>query len=818
IYSNNNSQVSNAVQVTFTPPSDLVVTNVTSPTTAKSGNKIDISWTVANSGTGDATSGWVDEVFLKQVDSGGQLISLGTFRYGNGLQAGKFYTRSEQFTLPSTLQGLYEVEVKTNADNSLYESTATGNNTNSTTPNNLLVSLTPRPDLQVKSIIAPTTANAGGTISLEFIVTNQGTVGTITPNWQDKVYLSLDDKISYDDLSLGSFSNATALGTLESYRTLANTLVIPKYFRGEAYLIVATDVNAQVDEYPQESNNIKAVKLNINSLPPADLVTSQVIAPTLAFEGSKIKVRYTVTNSGIGETDRDSWTDTIWLTRDKNRTAATNVTSTPADLIVTSVKTLPQNFSGERTTVEWTVQNVGADIWSGTRYWYDEIWVSPDPTFIADRATKVGFVPYSSLSPLRTGETYTQKQDIILPAGINGEYYIYVSTDYSYDYNTRRFRGEIPNSGGDNNSYSGSFEYRVFENPTNNGSKELIGVTYREPDLQVSNLIVPEIPPTSSQTITVNWTVSNTGTRDTRENSWYDRIYLSRDESLDLNDTLLREFAHRGSLQQGQSYTQTGEITLPDGVDGDFYLLVFTDSNVGSRGRNLFVESNSTFARVPEFQDEGNNITAKPLTVGLQPPPDLQVTSVIIPERSTTGQSFNLKYTVTNKGTGDTPTRQNRWNDLIYLSRDEFLDNISDRYLGYVEHTGGLSTGSSYTINKTLQLPNDLVGSYYVFVITDAPQNNGRDIVFEGTKESNNASSSIQPLILELPPPADLQVDEISVPSNAKSGEQIQISWKVTNYGDNPASGEWSDAVYLSTDAVWDINDRIIGECPTMVT
>ncbi|WDD36491.1 CARDB domain-containing protein (plasmid) [Nostoc sp. UHCC 0926] len=337
IYTDNNSRTSNAVQVNFTPPPDLVVTNVTSPTAAQSGNKIDVSWTVANSGVGDAVGSWTDQIFLKQVGSGEQLIFLGSFTYGNGLLAGKNYTRSEQFVLPSTLQGLYEVVVKTNATNSLYENSATDNNTTSTNPNNLLVNLTARPDLQVKEIIAPTTVNAGGTISLDFIISNEGTVGTNTPNWQDRVYLSLDDKVNYDDLSLGSFSNGAALASLESYRTQANTLVIPKYFRGEAYLIVQADASGLVDEYPRESNNTKAVKLNINSLPPADLVTSQVVAPTQAFEGSKIKVSYTVTNLGIGETDRDTWTDTIWLTRDKNRPSPTNKERKSEDILLTSV-------------------------------------------------------------------------------------------------------------------------------------------------------------------------------------------------------------------------------------------------------------------------------------------------------------------------------------------------------------------------------------------------------------------------------------------------------------------------------------------------
>ena len=62
-----------------------------------------------------------------------------------------------------------------------------------------------------------------------------------------------------------------------------------------------------------------AVPVHVIPLPPADLVTSGVVVPRQAFDGSEIEVRYTVSNLGGGETNADSWTDTIWLTRDKNR-------------------------------------------------------------------------------------------------------------------------------------------------------------------------------------------------------------------------------------------------------------------------------------------------------------------------------------------------------------------------------------------------------------------------------------------------------------------------------------------------------------------
>ncbi|MFM6899465.1 MAG: CARDB domain-containing protein, partial [Microcystis panniformis] len=243
--------------------------------------------------------------------------------------------------------------------------------------------------------------------------------------------------------------------------------------------------------------------------------------------------------------------------------------------------------------------------------------------------------------------------------------------------------------------------------------------------------------------------------------------------------------------------------TLPDGIEGNFYILVFSDSNISNArpvpyqyeygwrsGIDFSYSPYRELARVPEFRDEGNNITAVPLPINLAVPPDLQVTTINIPERVITGQSFNVTYTVTNKGEGDTPIRQSNWTDLIYLSRDPFLDLQSDRYLGYEDHTGGLQAGNSYSITKTFRAPSDLTGPFYVFVVTDSPRDNIRGKVFEGNQEGNNATPSSQPLILQLPPPSDLQVENITLPSLAQSGEPITIEWTVNNKGEYKAEGE----------------------------
>jgi len=64
-------------------------------------------------------------------------------------------------------------------------------------------------------------------------------------------------------------------------------------------------------------------------------------------------------------------------------------------------------------------------------------------------------------------------------------------------------------------------------------------------------------------------------------------------------------------------------VDLPDGVVGNYFILVFTDSNIagalppGNAGVEFEQNISSTLARVGEYRDEGNNITAQPLAITL---------------------------------------------------------------------------------------------------------------------------------------------------------------------------------------------------------
>src|SRR3546814_14434843 len=66
-------------------------------------------------------------------------------------------------------------------------------------------------------------------------------------------------------------------------------------------------------------------------------------------------------------------------------------------------------------------------------------------------------------------------------------------------------------------------------------------------------------------------------------------------------------------------------------------------------------------------------------------------------------------------------------------------------------------------------------------------------------------------MVIELPPPTDIEVRDIVIPGDRQSGDPVTVSWTVRNISDVIASGSWTDAVYLSRDATWDVGDKLLG-------
>ena len=383
IYTDNNIAVSGPLTITLSPAPDLKPTSIvtTTPgstqelTSANAGDKIDVTWTIQNADTlgGQATGTWYDSIHLQEVGGTHRDYTLGVFDYATPLDAGKSYTRTELVQLPSNVEGVFQLVVHTNAG--FFPIFENGRSTNNVLadPQTLTLVVPPNPDLQVFSIDnAPATADAGGTVALDFTIINQADPEA-RGHWTDNVYISLKDHLDGSAILLGSFDNKSALMQGEKYQTSTPPLLVPKRLGGPAYLIVATNANGAVNEFPHPPNNTFVRSIFINPEPPADLVTGTVVAPDQAHDGDKITVSYTVTNKGLEPTDQTSWLDQIWLTRDKTRPNVSkgdvllatiphtgvlgddpSVIAPPTSYNVTATVTLPKHISGQFYITPWS--------------------------------------------------------------------------------------------------------------------------------------------------------------------------------------------------------------------------------------------------------------------------------------------------------------------------------------------------------------------------------------------------------------------------------------------------------------------------------
>ena len=64
----------------------------------------------------------------------------------------------------------------------------------------------------------------------------------------------------------------------------------------------------------------------------------------------------------------------------------------------------------------------------------------------------------------------------------------------------------------------------------------------------------------------------------------------------------------------------------------------------------------------------------------------------------------------------------------------------------------------------------------------------------------SNIFTDNQPIVIELPPPTDLEITSIQIPSSIKSGELIQIQWTVTNASTQLIAIDAATSIIRSTD------------------
>ncbi|MEH1863767.1 MAG: CARDB domain-containing protein [Nostoc sp.] len=180
---------------------------------------------------------------------------------------------------------------------------------------------------------------------------------------------------------------------------------------------------------------------------------------------------------------------------------------------------------------------------------------------------------------------------------------------------------------------------------------------------------------------------------------------------------------------------------------------------------------------------------------------DLIVSSVTAPLYVTLGETIPMSWTVKNQSTDY--VLANYWNDYIYISNDQILDQ-SDTFLfsKYGGQNTPLAATGSYTATENISIPNSVARgniSRYLLFVTDGGNNQGE------TNETNNVFA--QPITINAP---DLVVTAANVPIMAELGETISVSWTVKNQGTVSASSYWYDFIYISNDQFLDDSDSFV--------
>ncbi|HND55525.1 MAG TPA: CARDB domain-containing protein, partial [Pirellulaceae bacterium] len=462
-----------------------------------------------------------------------------------------------------------------------------------------------------------------------FTVANQSSTPA-SGRWRDRVYLSVDNQVTSDDIVLAEVDNDAALDSGERYETRNVRVTLPRRFTGRGFLIVRTDAGGAIDEYPNDENNDFASAFDVASLPPADLVVSDVVAPAQVIGGATIDVRFNVTNFGSAPTDNSSWSDAVWLTRDRKRPdprkgdvllAATNhagvlkvgdsyeqtfsvtipgglngqyfitpvtdafdgVTesttsdhinpddpnqldnnsyrarpitvvdgSIPADLVVTSVRPDATGTGGSPFTVRWSIQNQGA-AGTASAAWVDVVYLSDQPTLGAPGAIEweLGRVPHTA--ELGPGSVYNASLSTTLSPAVAGRY-VFVKTNVA-DF-TATDGGKPADEGPFSKNNVGAATTTVTDR-----ASDLVAVAVRAVDVGPTGITTPAAGPIySGEPIHLEWTVRNDGTAVwSGSRYWRDQLFLSRDPDFSPSrSTLLGTFIHAatGELATGASYVE----------------------------------------------------------------------------------------------------------------------------------------------------------------------------------------------------------------------------------------------------------------------
>ncbi|MCB0643533.1 MAG: hypothetical protein KDC44_17925, partial [Phaeodactylibacter sp.] len=802
---------------------------------AQAGESYDLNVQVQNQGEVATTGSFLLRIFADTADfyNPASAVTVGNATVTEPLTAGAITSLDPiQVTLPGYLpSGTYYLHVLIDFTDYIEECIFDGNNTASTAAFELLE--IPRPDLEIQSFSLTTDVAS----NKEFVVVNYVLFNSEAPfssaSLSDRIYL-YDAPDALLPILVKTNSAPASIGNLGSL-SRAVEIPIPDHYTGPLYARVRTNWNESLDETNFANNS-------------SQLDSLQVISPNLAPErlavlssltaGANFSMTWKDRNLGPGNLLNSYFTDRVYLSEDailnpaddlflgstgqsatiyagqalphlenftipagtaagnyylfvrsnSNQSAYENGMNADNEAVVGPIPIAAGNYpdlialeisatetayaAGTPMSFDYSVTNLGDAGALGN--WVDWIYRCTCASWDPGEAVLMAAVPHSQVLPV--GESYANSATVSLSYYLpEGNYYLYLYTD------------------------AGNNLYESNESVTSNIQRSaapfhVTGYNFDQVDLDLKNVIPPcDVVP--GEVATVAYTTKNEGSAATVAGSWYDGIVLSLDAIWNpTEDTLIvAQWLYNGNLQPGQEYAALKNFTLPTDLSGTYYVFLVTD---------LFQVNNETALSnnamlLPQI-DCTTGGSDDPIT--FQPKPDLQVEFISAPGVGTAGQPLVVQYRVTNIGTNPAP--MGNWTERLFLGLDTEVQGANA--LGaQAAPVSSLAPGESYIATLTVNLPINASGNYFLLLETDT-----YDFLAEES-ESNNVAAKY--LLIEQPLPADLIVQSVSMAALDTVSTDMTVSWVLQNVGNHLAQGQFHQSVYLSSDAVWDNEDFLLG-------
>jgi cysteine-rich repeat protein len=286
---------------------DLVPTAFTAPATIYAGQAISASWTVTNQGVGGVGTDWNDYVYRSNdaVLDGGDTLLAAQPHFG-GLAASASYDGNKTFSIAaSTAPGSYYLIVRADADGGAPETDETNNT--------LAIPITvTKSDLTPTAFTAPSTIHAGGTVTANWTVLNQGDGQTSSPDWNEYIYRSTDAVFDGGDTLLATQPHFGGVVPGTSYNGSKSFGIAASTVPGSYFLILRVDADGGAVE-TNETNNTAVVAFTVTK---SDLIPTAFSAPATIDVGATVSANWTVLNQGDGQTSSPDWNEYIYRSTD----------------------------------------------------------------------------------------------------------------------------------------------------------------------------------------------------------------------------------------------------------------------------------------------------------------------------------------------------------------------------------------------------------------------------------------------------------------------------------------------------------------------